>query len=57
VNKTFTDIRAKFPDAVIIAMNPIAEDEAFAAGKPDAVRAAVVSVGRTYVDVGHPAMG
>lgn len=56
-NRTFTDIRAKFPRATILAMNPIAEVESFVTGKAEAVQAAVTAVGGTYIDIGQPVMG
>lgn len=57
VNKTFTEIRARFPKSTILAVNPIAEDAKYIGAKPAVVKAAVEAVNGTFVDIGQPVMG
>lgn len=60
VNRTFNDLRAKFPHAKIIATSPVWDSTTAPAnlgGVARAVQAAVTGVGGTYLDIGEPFAG
>lgn len=60
ITATFTGIREGLPDAQIIALNPLWDDEPAPAELADIgsqVEAAIEAVGGTYVDLGQPLEG
>lgn len=60
VTKTFADLRAGLPTAKIVALSPVWDDDQPPTQLPalgETVRAAVTTVGGTYLDIGEPLVG